>query len=89
MEATFDSERVINEKKTKYEIRNIGERYHCGLDKVELDKPYSFIIGHYAFGYLPDRQLFDFLKKSRVKLIEGRPKGKQAVIIVKEIIASD
>ena len=89
MAATIDTEREINKGKTKLEIGNIGERFHMPLDKVPLDKKYSFVIGHYTFGYLPDEKLYEFLKRSRVELIKGRPIGKQAIIIVKESIAED
>ena len=89
MDATRDTERDINLIKSELEVGNIGERFHMPLDMVPLDKNYSFVIGRWVFGYLPDEKLFEFLKRSRVELIKGRPKGKQAVIIVKETIAPE
>ena len=86
MNGTYEAEEQIKENSRKLGQGKIGERFFTGLKDVPLDKPYDLVIGHYALGYLPEYDLYPFLKRLRQKLYDGRPQNKPGVAIFKEAI---
>ena len=86
MDGTYKTEEEIKENSRNYHHGRIGERFFKGLKDVPLDKMYDLVIGHYALGYLSDDDLYTFLKRLRIKLMEGRPDGKPGIAIFKEPI---
>ena len=72
---TFQTEHRINKNRTKYQTGRIGGRHLCNLKDVPLEQKFDLVTGHWVFGYLTNEDLFKFLTRLRIKLIEGRPKG--------------
>ena len=86
MNGTYKTEEQIDANRRHYQTGKIGERFYGSLKDVPLRKKYDLITGHYGLGYLTDNQLREFLKRTRVNLIQGRPQDKPGIMIFKEPI---
>ena len=82
---TYATEDKIEEERKRVHTVKIGDRFQCNLKHLPLGKPYSIGLGHYAFGYLPDPDFFNFLKRLRVCFLEGRP-DTPGIFIAMEVV---
>ena len=84
LETYASEDRIMKQKREKNKFKSyakIADRFQCNLKNVPLTKPYDIIEGHNVFGYLPDEDLFAFLKRSRVCLLKERA-DKPGIMVV-------
>ena len=60
----------------------IDQRYVMNMLKIPFDREYNMIFGSWAFGYLTDDEILDFLDKAKDSLIKFN--ADPGMIILKE-----